>query len=47
MGKRKKEKPMIPRKNGIFKGEAKGDKRQRLFEKESCRGVQNELSMAI
>jgi len=47
MGKSKKEKPMIPRKKWNFKGEAKGDKPQRLFEKASCRGVRNGLSIPI
>jgi hypothetical protein len=47
MGRRNKKKPMIPRKNRIFEGEVEEEGRQRLFEEESCRGAQNELSMAI
>jgi hypothetical protein len=45
--KRKKEEPMIPIKKLILRGGAREEEGQPLFQKASCLGVQNELSMTI
>jgi hypothetical protein len=38
---------MIPRKNEIFKGEAREVRQQQIFAKKICRGVRNEVTMTI